>query len=40
MHECIQRGLSYSVPLKARLKLYCTDVEHEDFETKDTGEVI
>ena len=33
MHECIQRGLSYSVPLKARLKLYCTDVEHEDFET-------
>ena len=33
MHECIQRGLSYSVPLKARLKLYCTDAEHEDFET-------
>ena len=33
MTECIQRGLSYSVPLKARLKLYCTDVEHEDFET-------
>ena len=33
MHECIQRGLSYSVPLKARLKLFCTDVEHEDFET-------
>ena len=33
MQECIQRGLSYSVPLKARLKLYCTDVEHEDFET-------
>ena len=33
IHECIQRGLSYSVPLKARLKLYCTDVEHEDFET-------
>ncbi len=31
--ECIERGLSYSVPLKARLKLYCTDEEHEDFET-------
>jgi len=33
MQECIERGLSYSVPLKARLKLYCTDPEHEDFET-------
>ena len=33
MQECIERGLSYSVPLKARLKLYCTDTEHEDFET-------
>jgi DNA-directed RNA polymerase subunit beta len=33
MHECIERGLSYSVPLKAKLKLYCTDPEHEDFET-------
>ena len=33
MTECIQRGLSYSVPLKARLKLYCTDADHEDFET-------
>ena len=31
--ECIQRGLSYSVPLKAKLKLYCTDPDHEDFET-------
>ena len=31
--ECIQRGLTYSVPLKAKLKLYCTDEEHEDFET-------
>jgi len=31
--ECIERGLSYSVPLKAKLKLYCTDPEHEDFET-------
>ncbi|MCB9202193.1 MAG: DNA-directed RNA polymerase subunit beta [Flavobacteriales bacterium] len=31
--ECIERGLTYSVPLKARLKLECTDVEHEDFET-------
>ena len=33
VHECIERGLTYSVPLKARLKLYCTDPEHEDFET-------
>ena len=31
--ECIDRGLTFSVPLKARLKLYCTDPEHEDFET-------
>jgi DNA-directed RNA polymerase subunit beta len=31
--ECIGRGLTYSVPLKAKLKLYCTDPEHEDFET-------
>jgi DNA-directed RNA polymerase subunit beta len=31
--ECIERGLTHSVPLKARLKLYCTDPEHEDFET-------
>ena len=31
--ECIERGLSHSVPLKAKLKLYCTDPEHEDFET-------
>ena len=31
--ECIARGLTYSVPLKANLKLYCTDPEHEDFET-------
>jgi DNA-directed RNA polymerase subunit beta len=31
--ECIERGLTYSVPLKAKLKLYCTDVDHEDFET-------
>ncbi|MDO9261994.1 MAG: DNA-directed RNA polymerase subunit beta, partial [Flavobacteriaceae bacterium] len=31
--ECIERGLTYSVPLKARLKLYCTDPEHIDFET-------
>ena len=33
VEECIERGLTYSVPLKARLKLYCTDPEHEDFET-------
>ena len=31
--ECIDRGLTYSVPLKAKLKLYCTDPEHEDCET-------
>ena len=33
IQECIERGLTYSVPLKARLKLYCNDLEHEDFET-------
>jgi len=33
IQECIERGLTYSVPLKARLKLFCTDAEHEDFET-------
>jgi len=33
VEECIERGLTYSVPLKARLKLFCTDPEHEDFET-------
>ena len=33
IEECVERGLTYSVPLKARLKLYCTDPEHEDFET-------
>ena len=33
IQECIERGLTHSVPLKARLKLYCTDPEHEDFET-------
>ena len=33
IQECIERGLTYSVPLKARLKLSCTDEEHEDFET-------
>jgi len=31
--ECIERGLTYSVPLKAKLKLFCTDPEHEDFDT-------
>ena len=34
IEECLERGLTYSVPLKARLKLYCTDPDHEDFETK------
>ena len=33
IQECIERGLTYCVPLKAKLKLYCTDPEHEDFET-------
>ena len=31
--ECFERGLTYSVPLKAKLKLYCTDPDHEDFDT-------
>ncbi len=31
--ECIERGLTFSVPLKAKMKLYCTDPEHEDFDT-------
>lgn len=31
--DCIERGLTYSVPLKAKLKLYCTDPDHEDFDT-------
>jgi len=34
IEECLDRGLTYSVPLKAKLKLYCTDPEHEDFETQ------
>jgi len=33
IEECIERGLTYSIPLKAKLKLFCTDPEHEDFET-------
>ncbi len=33
IEECIERGLTYSVPLKAKLKLYCTDDDHEDFDT-------
>ncbi len=33
LSECLERGLTYSVPLKAKLKLYCTDPEHEDFDT-------
>ena len=31
--ECLERGLTYCVPLKAKLKLYCTDPDHEDFDT-------
>ena len=34
IEECLERGLTYSVPLKARLKLYCTDPDHEDFATE------
>ena len=33
IEECINRGLTFKVPLKVKLKLYCTDPEHEDFET-------
>ena len=33
VEECLRRGLTYSVPLKAKLKLYCTDPDHEDFDT-------
>ena len=33
INECIERGLTFKVPLKAKLKLYCTDPDHEDFET-------
>ena len=32
IEECLDRGLTYSVPLKAKLKLFCTDSEHEDFK--------
>ncbi|MCQ2270724.1 MAG: DNA-directed RNA polymerase subunit beta [Bacteroidales bacterium] len=34
MEECLERGLTYSVPLKAKMKLSCNDIEHEDFETR------
>ena len=34
IEECLLRGLTYNVPLKAKLKLYCTDPDHEDFSTK------
>lgn len=33
LEECVEQGLTYSIPLKAKLKLYCTDPEHEDFAT-------
>ena len=33
IEECIDRGLTFKVPLKVKLKLYCTDTDHEDFET-------
>ncbi len=33
IEECLERGMTYSVPLKAKLKLYCTDPDHEDFAT-------
>ena len=34
IEECLERGLTYSVPLKAKLRLSCTDPEHEDFDTR------
>ena len=34
MDECLERGLTYSVPLKAKMKLSCNDMDHEDFETQ------
>ncbi len=34
IEECLERGMTYSVPLKAKLKLYCTDPDHEDFATE------
>ncbi len=34
IEECLEMGLTYSVPLKAKLKLYCTDPEHEEFTTE------
>ena len=34
IEECLERGLTYSVPLKAKLRLSCTDQEHEDFDTR------
>ncbi len=33
IEECLGQGLTYGAPLKAKLKLYCTDPEHEDFDT-------
>ena len=36
IEECLERGLTYCVPLKAKLKLYCTDPEHEEFEPKES----
>ena len=34
IEECLERGLTYNVPLKAKLRLSCTDPEHEDFDTR------
>ena len=34
IQECLERGLTYSVPLKAKLKLYCTDPDHDEFDTQ------
>ena len=34
IEECLERGLTYSVPLKAKLRLSCTDPEHEEFDTR------
>lgn len=32
VRECLEMGLTYSVPLKAKLLLYCNDADHEDFD--------
>jgi DNA-directed RNA polymerase subunit beta len=36
IEECMHRGLTYSVPLKAKMRLSCNDEEHIDFETRES----